>query len=103
MRWFSWTVLSLGAITAAITAYPYLLPLIQSRKLWAGLSLFAILVFTSGHMFNQIRKVPYVAGNGKGGVSYFAAGFQNQFGMETQVVAGVCEYYRSWPRSIPPG
>lgn len=89
MRLFSWTVLSLGAVTAFVTAYPYLVPLIQSRKLWAGLSLFAILLFTSGHMFNQIRKVPYVAGNGKGGVSYFAGGFQNQFGMETQVVAGV--------------
>ncbi|KAH6667016.1 OST3/OST6 family protein [Plectosphaerella plurivora] len=89
MRWFSWTVLSLGTVTALVTASPYLIPLIQSRKLWAGLSLFAILLFTSGHMFNQIRKVPYVAGNGKGGVSYFAGGFQNQFGMETQVVAGV--------------
>lgn len=89
MRWFSWTVLGLGTVTALITASPYLIPLIQSRKLWAGLSLFAILLFTSGHMFNQIRKVPYVAGNGKGGVSYFAGGFQNQFGMETQVVAGV--------------
>lgn len=31
-------------------------------------------------MFNHIRKVPYVAGNGKGGISYFAPGFQNQFG-----------------------
>ena len=42
-------------------------------------------------MYNHIRKVPYVAGDGKGGISYFAGGFSNQFGMETQIVAAMCE------------
>jgi hypothetical protein len=42
-------------------------------------------------MFNHIRKVPYVAGDGKGGISYFAGGFQNQFGLETQIVAAMCK------------
>lgn len=42
-------------------------------------------------MFNHIRKVPYVAGDGKGGVSYFAGGFQNQFGLETQIIAALCK------------
>ncbi|KAI1184033.1 OST3/OST6 family protein [Nemania serpens] len=65
----------------------WLWPLLRSRNTWAGLSLIAILVFTSGHMFNQIRKVPYVAGDGHGGISYFAAGFQNQYGLETQIIA----------------
>ena len=51
----------------------------------------AILLFTSGHMFNHIRKVPYVAGDGRGGISYFAGGFQNQYGMETQIVAAMCK------------
>ncbi|KAH0367485.1 hypothetical protein KCU89_g18737, partial [Aureobasidium melanogenum] len=68
---------------------PYVLPIIQSRNLWAALSLIAVLLFTSGHMFNHIRKVPYVAGDGKGGISYFAGGFQNQFGLETQIVAAM--------------
>ena len=45
-------------------------------------------------MFNHIRKVPYVAADGKGGVSYFAGGFQNQFGLETQIVAAMCEFNR---------
>lgn len=40
-------------------------------------------------MYNHIRKVPYVAGDGKGGISYFAGGFSNQFGMETQIVAAM--------------
>lgn len=42
-------------------------------------------------MFNHIRKVPYVAGDGKGGISYFAGSFQSQYGLETQVVAAICK------------
>ena len=51
-----------------------------------------VLMFTSGHMYNHIRKVPYVTGNGKGGITYFAGGFSNQFGIETQIIAAVCEF-----------
>ncbi|EMT63783.1 hypothetical protein FOC4_g10014032 [Fusarium odoratissimum] len=40
-------------------------------------------------MFNHIRKVPYVTGDGRGGVNYIASGFQNQLGLETQVVAAI--------------
>ncbi|KAF4551361.1 OST3/OST6-like protein [Elsinoe fawcettii] len=79
----------LGTLTLFTVAAPYILPIVQNRNLWAALSLIAILLFTSGHMFNHIRKVPYVAGDGKGKVSYFAGGFQNQFGLETQIVAAV--------------
>jgi oligosaccharyltransferase complex subunit gamma len=43
-------------------------------------------------MFNHIRKVPYVAGDGRGGISYFAGGFSNQFGLETQIVAAMCKF-----------
>ncbi len=61
------------------------------------MSLVGILLFTSGHMFNQIRKVPYVATDGHGGINYFAPGFQNQFGLETQVIAFICKYH-PWRR-----
>jgi len=44
-------------------------------------------------MFNHIRKVPYVAGDGKGGIQYFAPGFQSQFGMESQILAAICEFF----------
>ncbi|KAJ1326691.1 OST3/OST6 family transporter [Microdochium nivale] len=81
------TVSGLAIVGAVAKLGPYLLPILQSRNLWATISLIGILLFTSGHMFNQIRKVPYVAGNGKGGVSYFAAGFQSQYGLETQIIA----------------
>jgi len=80
----------LGLITFFSVAAPYILPIVQNRNLWAALSLIAVLLFTSGHMFNHIRKVPYVVPDNKGGVTYFAGGFQNQFGLETQIVAAMC-------------
>jgi oligosaccharyltransferase complex subunit gamma len=33
-----------------------------------------------------------VSGDGKGGISYFAGGFQNQYGLETQIVAAMCKF-----------
>lgn len=81
----------MGSLTLFTVLSPYVLPVVQNRNLWAAFSLIAILLFTSGHMFNHIRKVPYVVGDGKGGISYFAGGFSNQFGMETQIVAAICK------------
>ncbi|KAF4636992.1 hypothetical protein G7Y89_g1092 [Cudoniella acicularis] len=83
------TTTILGTISFLSVAWPYALPIIQNRNVWAAISLISILLFTSGHMFNHIRKVPYVAGDGRGGVSYFAGGFSNQYGLETQIVAAM--------------
>ncbi|KAL1902075.1 oligosaccharyl transferase subunit ost3/OST6 [Ceratocystis pirilliformis] len=83
------TILVSGSLTLALVMWPYAIPMIQSRNLWAATSLIAILIFTSGHMFNHIRKVPYVAMTRDGGISYFAGGFQNQLGLETQVIAAL--------------
>ena len=93
MRVIALTTTILGSVTFLSIAWPYLLPVIQNRNMWAAISLIAILLFTSGHMFNHIRKVPYVAGDGRGGISYFAGGFSNQFGLETQIIAAMC---KSW-------
>lgn len=92
MRLASAVTLLLGAVTLFTVTSPYVIPIIQNRNIWAAISLIAILLFTSGHMFNHIRKVPYVAGDGRGGISYFAGGFSNQFGMETQIVAAMCKF-----------
>ncbi|KAK6528083.1 oligosaccharyl transferase subunit ost3/OST6 [Arthrobotrys megalospora] len=78
-----------GTATMSKLAYPYIAPALYSRNLWAAVSLVAVLLFTSGHMFNHIRKVPYVVQGRGGGVSYIASGFSNQFGLETQIVAVV--------------
>ncbi|XXH03899.1 autophagy- protein 2 [Hypoxylon texense] len=87
IAWIVSTVLVLFFAAVGYNIWPYVLPVIQNRNVWAGLSLIGILLFTSGQMFNRIRKVPYVAGDGRGGISYFAGGFQNQYGLETQIVA----------------
>jgi len=92
INWFKlavWATAALGAITFVAVAGPYILPFLQNRNLWAAISIICVLLFTSGHMFNQIRNTPYAGGDGKGGVSYIAGGFQNQFGMETQIVAAM--------------
>ncbi|KAJ5121192.1 uncharacterized protein N7515_009153 [Penicillium bovifimosum] len=89
MRIISAIVILMAVVTAFAVLSPYVLPIVQSRTLWAAISLIAILLFTSGQMFNHIRKVPYVTSDGRGGISYFAGGFQNQFGLETQIVAAI--------------
>jgi oligosaccharyltransferase complex subunit gamma len=85
------TTALLGTITFLTVAGPIIWPLLQNRNLWAAISLIAVLLFTSGQMFNHIRHTVYAGGDGKGGVSIFAGGFQNQHGLETQIVAGICE------------
>ncbi|KAL3469467.1 hypothetical protein BJX99DRAFT_241248 [Aspergillus californicus] len=89
MRIASGLTIAMGVLTLLTVLSPYVLPVMRNRNLWAAFSLIAILLFTSGHMFNHIRKVPYVVGDGKGGISYFAGGFSNQFGMETQIIAAI--------------
>ncbi|KAF9887568.1 Oligosaccharide translocation protein rft1 [Aspergillus nanangensis] len=88
-RLVSAVTMLMGVVTLFTVLSPYVLPIIRNRNIWAAFSLIAILLFISGHMFNHIRKVPYVVGDGKGGISYFAGGFSNQFGMETQIVAAI--------------
>ncbi|KAA8907533.1 hypothetical protein FN846DRAFT_946781 [Sphaerosporella brunnea] len=95
VRPFDYTnlVIGISAAAAALTilklSFNTLKPALYSRNLWSAVSLILILLFTSGHMYNHIRRVPYVANNGKGGIAYIAGGFQNQFGLETQIVAVV--------------
>ncbi|KAK4466537.1 hypothetical protein QBC42DRAFT_216568 [Cladorrhinum samala] len=89
IRWISTFVIVSGSLTASYVAWPYIIPILQSRNVWSAITLISILLFTSGHMYNHIRKVPYVASDGKGGISYFAGGFQNQYGLETQIIAGI--------------
>jgi oligosaccharyltransferase complex subunit gamma len=91
MKIISVTTAVLGGITFIAVAAPYLIPILQNRNIWAAFSLIAVLLFTSGHMFNHIRKVQYAGGDGKGGISYFAGGFSNQFGLESQIVAAMCK------------
>lgn len=50
-----------------------------------------VLYHTGGAMFNSIRNTPYVGQDGQGRISYIAGGFQNQFGLESQMISGLCK------------
>ncbi|WRT67444.1 uncharacterized protein IL334_004415 [Kwoniella shivajii] len=66
-----------------------LVPLVQSRIVWGTASIILILTFTSGHMWNKIKNAPYVAAGPNGKISWIAGGYQNQLGLESQVVGGI--------------
>lgn len=60
--------------------------IVSSRVLWSGFTVLAILILTSGYMFNQIRGVPYVREHSTH-TEYIIPGQQMQLGVETQIVS----------------
>jgi oligosaccharyltransferase complex subunit gamma len=82
-----------SGLLAVIFMLRLILPILASRWIWAALIICSSIVFTSGIMFVRIRGTPWV-GQNKQGSSWLAAGYQTQYGMEVQVMAGVCEGLR---------
>jgi oligosaccharyltransferase complex subunit gamma len=83
----------IGGVTFLLVtalAAPFVLPLLQNKWVWAMISVGTSLIMTSGLMFVRIRGNPYVAVGRDGKAEWIASGFQNQFGMETHVVAFIC-------------
>ncbi|KAF9293788.1 hypothetical protein BKA57DRAFT_453019 [Linnemannia elongata] len=58
-----------------------------SKYFWSTISMIIIFVMISGHMWNQIRNPPYSMPTQQGRSGFIASGFQNQFGLETQIIA----------------
>ncbi|KAF5103863.1 hypothetical protein D0Z03_000039 [Geotrichum reessii] len=84
------TCVTVVAIIISVRIYFWkIVGVLQSKKLWVAISMVSVLLFTAGHMYNAIRKVPYVAGDGQGGIAYFVGGHSNQVAIETQIVAMV--------------
>jgi oligosaccharyltransferase complex subunit gamma len=67
-----------------------ILPILQSRFVWAPVTLFLIILFNSGYMWNRIRDAPYMTKDRQGNSQWMAGGFQQQLGAETQVVGVIC-------------
>lgn len=59
-------------------------------------TLSTITVMCAGHMWNGIRGAPYMMMGQGGKPEYFASGFQNQYGAETQIVAIICQCLSSF-------
>lgn len=82
-----WATIGAGVLTFLLTLR-FIMPIITSRWIWAAGTVITSLVMTSGFMFTRIRGVPYTGGNG----NWIAAGYQNQYGQEVQVIALICEH-----------
>lgn len=61
----------------------------SSKPIWMLLCIGSMIIFNSGYMWNSIRGAPYIAMGQGGRPEYFAGGFQNQYGVETQIVAAI--------------
>lgn len=83
--WSRWGTFGIFGLLFVITLR-FISPILQNKWTWAVGTILASLIFTSGHMFVQIRGQPFTA-NG----SWIAPGYQNQYGQETQVVAAICK------------
>ncbi|CCH40604.1 Magnesium transporter protein 1 [Wickerhamomyces ciferrii] len=59
----------------------------SNKPLWGGLTVFSILVFITGYMFNAIRGMPYARTLPDGRAEYFVSGQQAQLGAETQIMS----------------
>jgi oligosaccharyltransferase complex subunit gamma len=95
---FNWGLLGtavMGLLTLLMSAR-FVLPVLASRWTWAAVIIVSSIIFTSGIMFVRIRGTPWV-GRTQTGTSWLAGGYQNQYGMEVQVIAGVCECSSNHP------
>jgi len=70
--------------------------ILMNRRVWTTMSIIICLLMTSGFMWNQIRNPPFIAADPTTRQPvFFAGGFQNQHGIETQIVAllySICSY-----------
>src|SRR5258706_6521684 len=80
--------IGLGALSLILAAR-FLTPIFTSRWTWAALVIGGSTIFTSGFMFVRIRGAPWVA-HRNGQPQWMAGGYQNQFGMEVQVIGAIC-------------
>ncbi|KAF9321219.1 oligosaccharyl transferase subunit ost3/OST6 [Podila horticola] len=80
----------IGVISCLFTGYQLITKagkILGSKYVWSAVSMFTIFIMISGHMWNQIRNPPYTAPGRDGRPGFIAQGFQNQFGLESQIVA----------------
>ena len=85
--WVRWITIASGLL-GSLLLLKFISPIVQNKWSWATVTIITSLVMTSGYMFTRIRNVPYNGGDG----NWIAAGYQNQFGQEVQVVSFICKW-----------
>lgn len=74
----------------AIVAYnfrSYISSIAQNKYVWIVLSFILIILFISGHMYNEIRHTSSYRRDKDGNILYFSPGHSSQFGAETQILS----------------
>lgn len=91
---FNWGLLTtvILGIVSFLLSLRFIIPVLASRWTWAAVVIIATTVFTGGFMFVRIRGSPWV-GSTKKGLTWMAGGYQNQYGMEVQIVSGICKHH----------
>ncbi|GAA95100.1 uncharacterized protein L969DRAFT_568236 [Mixia osmundae IAM 14324] len=84
----SLVVIFVGVIGLSFSFWPHVKLILSSKALWSATTIASILLFTSGHMWNQIRH-PLWAGGQPGKIEYVQGGFSSQYAVETQIVMGL--------------
>lgn len=87
----------IAPLVLALSAYllwqarSILVPIITSRFIWGAGCIVASCIFVSGFMWVKIKQAPYVAASANGQINWIAGGYGNQYGLEGQVIAALCE------------
>jgi oligosaccharyltransferase complex subunit gamma len=101
VNWKAAGTFTLGFFAFASLLYTFVPKILSNESFGFGLIwkiflqaaiLLTIVIMCAGQMWNSIRNAPYMSVNANGKAEYFAGGFQNQYGAETQIVALVCEF-----------
>lgn len=87
----------LFTVSFVYTFYPWIEWVVTRKAPWKIIALAVVILSISGHWFNSIRGTQYAGQDGKGKISYIAAGFQTQYQLESQIIAVACKQHDSWP------
>lgn len=83
--WAAWATYGAFGLFFLVTL-PFVTPFLTNKWIWATGTIVTSLIMTSGYMFTRIRGMPMTNGG-----QWIAAGYQSQYGQETQVVAAICK------------
>ena len=82
-----------AGIVAILTLKNLAYRLLSEKTLWIVFTILFSTINSGGYMWNTIRNPPFIAAGPNGEASFIAGGFQNQYAVETFIVAGLCKSY----------
>lgn len=78
------------ALFVALKDFAY--TLLSRKTPWMIFVIVFSVINTGGYMWNTIRNPPFIAAGDGGRADFIAGGFQNQYGVETFIVASLCNF-----------